>query len=298
MGYTPVIAGVEDFEFDLDLQPVAVPAGSFVLGTALAVDVDADYLVRELQFFVSAVTVDGEPSTTTALASDIRVRIRDGQGRLFTSDFIPIADLSGPLCPPWPVRRGSVLLIDYQNINTTVSEIATVWMLLKGWKRNPCPGTKAFAPPYVPMYRQYPTPQPGTEFEDFEYPFTFTEPGAIDLLKIPLQTDNDADFWWCGISGDWNTANNDVAVVGGVGITFYDAISLPMMQAGLLNPWGSLVGPLFRESVFSSGGARPAGFLPAIFIPRGGVIQVDMSFGQAATLRFSLRGKKIYGACK
>jgi hypothetical protein len=297
MGYSPVIAGMEDYEFDLDLQPVQVASGTFVLGNNLAIDNDADYLVREFQFVVTAVTVDGTSSTTTAQASDIRVRIRDGQGRLFTSDFIPIADLNGPLCPPWPIRRGSNLIIDYQNINTTVAQIQTVWMLLKGWKRNPCPSLNAFTPPYTPMYRQYPKPAVGQELEDFEYPFTFTASGALDLLKIPLQTDNDADFWWCGITGDWNTANNPFAVVGNVGVTFYDAIGLPISGSGLINPWGSTLGALFRESIFSSGGARPTPIYPAIFIPGGGVLLIDISFGQAATLRFSLRGKKVYGKC-
>jgi hypothetical protein len=299
MGFTPVIKGIRDREYDLDLPPVAVPANSFVLGTDFVMDGDTDYLVREFQFLVTSVTINGTPSIGTALASDIRIRIRDGRGRLFTSDFIPISDLNGPLCPPWPIPRGSVLVIDYQNINQTGSQVANVWMCLKGWKRYQCANDqKELTPAYTPMYRMYPKPQPGEEFSDFEYPFTFTSAVAVDLLKLPLQTDNDAGFWWSGISGDWNTANNDVAVVGNVGLTFYDAVGLPMMQAGLKNPWNSPIGALFRESVLSSGGARPAPFWPAIYIPRGGVVQVDISFGQAATVRFSLRGTKVYEACR
>lgn len=299
MGITPVFAGLRDREYDLDLPPVAVPSNSFVLGTTFATDGDTDYLVREFQFVVSSVTVDGEPSSTTALASDIRVRIRDGKGRLFTSDFVPIAHLNGPLCLPWPIPRGSVLIIDYQNINQTAGEVANVWFCLKGWKRYQCANDqRELKSDYVPMYRTYPKPQQGEEFEDFEYPFTFVSSGVSQLLKIPLQTDNDADFWWCGVTGDWNTANNDVAVVGDVGVTFYDAVGLPMMQAGLQNTWGSTLGPLFRESVFSSGGARPTPFYPAIFIPRGGVVLIDIYFASAQTLRFSLRGKKVYGSCQ
>jgi hypothetical protein len=297
MGFTPILKGIRDLDYDLDLPAVSVPANSFLMANVqanvgvLVCDGDTDYLVREFQFVVT--TSSGSPIQ----ASDIRVRIRDGKGRLFTSDFIPIADLSGPLCPPWPVDRGSVLLIDYQNINASWAE--TVWLVLKGWKRYQCPGDPTeIIPSYTPMYRKYPQPQPGQEFEDFEYPFTFTQTGAVDLQRVPLQTDNDADFWWCGIAGDFNTANNDVAVVGSVGITFYDAVGLPMMQAGLINPWNSPLGLLFRESVFSSGGARPAPIYPAIWIPRGGVVSADFSFGQAATLRFSLRGKKVYGACR
>lgn len=296
---SPVMAGLRDREYDLDLPVVAVPGNSFVQGIPFVMDGDTDYLVREFQFAITLVTVDGTPSTTTALPSDIRIRIRDGRGRLFTSDFIPIADLTGPLCPAWPIPRGSVLTIDFQNVNQTAAEITYVWMCLKGWKRYQCQNDqKEFTPEYTPMYRTYPKPLAGEQFEDFEYPFTFVSAGASELLKIPLQTDNDAGFWWCGLAGDWNTANNDVAVVGNVGVTFYDAVGLPMMQAGLLNPWNSVLGALFRECVFSSGGARPAPFWPAIYIPRGGVVLVDISFGAAETLRFSLRGKKVYGACR
>lgn len=299
MKVSPVMQGIRDREYDLDLPPVAVPSNSFVFGTSFVMDGDTDYLVREFQFAITLVTVDGTPSTTTALPSDIRIRIRDGRGRLFTSDFVPIVDINGPLCLPWPIPRGSVLTIDYQNVNTTAGEIAYVWFCLKGWKRYQCQNDqKELKSDYVPMYRTYPKPLPGEQFEDFEYPFTFVATGASELLKIPLQTDNDAGFWWCGLTGDWNTANNDVATVGNVGVTFYDAVGLPMMQAGLLNPWNSVLGALFRESVFASGGGRPAPFWPAIYIPRGGVVVVDISFGAAETLRFSLRGKKVYGACR
>lgn len=299
MRLSPVMAGIRDREYDLDLPPVSVPANSFVQGISFVMDGDTDYLVREFQFVITSVTIDDVPAPNTALPSDIRIRIRDGRGRLFTSDFVPIADLTGPLCPAWPIPRGSVLTIDYQNVNQTAGLVTDVWLCLKGWKRYQCQNDqKELKSDYVPMYRTYPKPQPGEEFEDFEYPFTFVSAGASDLLKIPLQTDNDAGFWWCGLTGDWNTANNDVSVVGGVGLTFYDAVGLPMMQAGLTNPWGSIIGPLFRESIFSSGGGRPAPFWPAIYIPRGGVVQVDISFGAAETLRFSLRGKKVYGACR
>jgi hypothetical protein len=299
MGFSSVLKGIRDREYDLDLPPVDVPSNSFVIGTPFVMDRDTDYLVREIQFVITEVEVDEGPSVGVALPSDIRVRIRDGRGRLFTSDFIPITDLNGPLCPPWPIPRGSVLIVDYQSISQVAHQTQTVWMLLKGWKRWQCSGdSKELTPAYTPMYRMYPKPLAEQEFEDFEYPFTFTATGAADLLKQPLQTDNDADFWWCGLAGDWNTANNDVAVVGSMGVTFYDAVGLPMMQDHLINPWRSPLGALFRESIFASGGGRPTPIYPAIFIPRGGVVLADVSFGGAATLRFSLRGKKVYGACR
>jgi len=287
MGFTPVLPGIRDQEYDLDLPAVAVPNGQFVTGLQLPVDNDADFLVREIQFVVIGA------STVTAAPPDLRVRIRDGEGKLFTSDYVPCVDLNGPLVPPWPIRRGSVLIIDYQNINATAETEETVWMLLRGWKRKSCVDNRSLTPDYVPMYNLYPKPNPDEEFEDFEYPqvFTFTAPGFFP--KLPLVTDNDADFWWCGLTGDWNTANNDVAVVGSVACTFYDAVGLPMLQYPLTNPWG-LPGGLFRESIFSSGGGRPAPHFPAVFIPRGSVTSVDISVGQACTLRFSQRGYKVY----
>lgn len=289
-GFSPVLKGIRDMEFDLDLPAVSVPSGGFARNNQLPVDADADYLVYQIQFAVISVT------GTAALPSDIRVRIRDGDGRLFTSDFVPILDLIGPIVPPWPLRRGSVLLVDYQNISSAAESTATVIMLLKGWKRKLCPGDSFELPaaPYTPMYRLLDDPA-GSDPEDFEYPFTFVFAAAGDIQKVPLQTDNDADFVWKGITGDWNTANNDVAVVGSVGLTFYDTQGLPLSSAQLINPWGSTQCGEFRESVLASGGGRPAPFYPGIFIPRGGIVSVDISAGGPATVRFSLRGTKFYG---
>ena len=295
-GFSPVLKGVRDQEYDLDLPPVVVaggaaPAGGFSRGNQLAVDVDADYLVRELQFMVLASAGDSPTS------ADVRVRIRDGDGRLFTSDFVPILDINGPLVPPWPLRRGSVLIIDYQNLQP-VETSATVWLLLKGWKRKLCPHDPLeIASPYTPMYRRFLQPNGENDLDEFEYPFTFTQAAAGDLFKIPLQTDNDADFLWRGLTGDWNTANNDVATVGNVGLVFYDVDGVPLVQGPLLNPWGSLRSGGFRETILGNGGGRPAPQFPEIFIPRGGVLQLDLSFGAAETVRFSLRGVKVYGRC-
>lgn len=290
MGFSPVLQGIRDEDYDLDLQPVDVPAGDFANQNFLQVDTDGDLLVREFQFVITAFA--GEVAPTPA---DIRVRIRDGDGKLLTSDFMPIADLNGPIVPPWPLRRGSVPIIDYQN---TGGSDATVWMLLKTWKRRLCPGDPLQIPSnYTPMYKRYLQNSPTADFDDFEYPFEFEATGATDLLKQPLQTDNDADFLWRGITGDWNCANNDVAAVGSVALTFYDVGGLPLNLYPLINPWGSGNAGQFRELTLASGGARPAVFFPEIFIPRGGIVSVDLSFGGAATVRFSLRGVKVYGKC-
>jgi hypothetical protein len=292
-GFSPILKGIRDMEYDLDLPPVTVASGGFSRNNELPVDNDADYLVRELQFVVISTT------GTAAVPSDLRVRIRDGDGRLFTSDFVPVQDLCGPLAIPWPLQRGCVLLIDYQNVSAAVDSSATVWLLLKGWKRKLCPDdpTEA-ASPYIPMYKRFTQPDPSNDIEDFEYPFTFTAVAAEDRLKLPLQTDNDADFLWRGITGDWNTANNDVAVTGDVGLTFYDPWGVPLVSAPIQNPWGSMRSGGFRETILGNGGGRPAPFFPEILIPRGGVVQLDISFGAAAVVRFSLRGMKVYGACR
>jgi len=290
MGFTPVLQGIRDVEWDVDLPPYTVPASTIVSANAnnpslqLSIDGDADFLCREIQFVVTA--------GASTLPSDLRVRIRDGAGRLFTSDFIPITDLNGPLVPPWPLKHGTVVYFDYQNINGVTA--ITVWAVLKGWKRTTCAGdTTILQPPYTPMYATYPKPKSDEEFEDFEYGWTFTFAGAAYQPKYPLITDNDADFWWCGLAGDWNTANNDVATVGSVQLVFYDPVSLPMMQTNLQSAWNPS-GGLFRESIFSSGGGRPQPHFPAVFIPRGSGPSVDISVGQACTIRFSLRGYKVY----
>jgi len=145
------------------------------------------------------------------------------------------------------------------------------------------------------MYRRYSVPLgQRVKLEDYEYYFTFTSTGIGDLLRIPLQTDNDADFLWRGIQGDWNNLNNDVAAVGDVGLCFRDPTGVALSTTGLLNSWASPNCGQFRESILSSGGGRPAPIFPEILIPRGGVVEVDISFGAAQTVRFSLRGMKIY----
>jgi len=294
MGFTPVLKGIRDAEWDVDLPAVAIPANSFAIAAGnnpsqlLLIDSNADFLCREIQFFIVPT-----PGTAGALPSDMRVRIRDGEGRLFTSDYIPIVDLNGPFTPPWPLRRGSVVYFDYQNINVSIT--LTVWAVLRGWKRDVCAGdTTELKPPYTPMYELYPKPKTDEEFEDFEYPQQFIFTGPTFQPKYPLITNNDADFWWCGLTGDWNTANNDVATVGSVQLTFYDSVGLPMLQYPLQSSWSTTAGGLFRESIFSSGGGRPQPHFPAVFIPRGSATLVDISVGQACTLRFSQRGYKVY----
>lgn len=290
MGFSPILAGIRDIDYDLTFLsgPVTVAAGKLSRGNQMPVDSDADYLVREIQFSILA-TAEG-----LANPHDMRVRIRDGDGRLLTSDFVPVLDMNGPFPVPWPLRRGAVLIFDFLNLGA-VSE--TVGVLLKGWKRLTCDDPRDVPAPYQPLYSRYLQPDATNDLDDWEYPFSFSSSGAGDQLRVPLQTDNDADFLWRAIAGDWNTVNGDVATVGNVGLTFYDVGGLPLSQYPLTNPWGSNQCGLFRESLLSNGGGRPSPFYPEIFIPRGGVVLVDLSFGAPATVRFSLRGMKVYGHC-
>lgn len=288
MGFSPVLANIRDSEFAFDLPPVTIAGQARSMGNTMPIDGDADFLARELQFVVIAATGAASPS-------DIRVRLRSGDGRMLTTDFVPIVDLNGPLTIPWALRRGQIVLVDYLNNNAAGTQ--TVWMVLKGWKRTSCSDPTEAPQNYTPMYSRY-AADPSLDVDDFEYPFTFVATAAQELRQVPLRTDNDADFLWSALSGDWNTANNDVAVVGNAGLTFYDQDEVPLNVRGLVNPWSAIGMGIFRECTLSSGGGRPVGFYPSIFIPRGGVALVDISFAAAATVRFSLRGKKIYGVCK
>lgn len=291
-GFSSVLANIRDTEFSYDLPAIAVAGQAYSLGNQMQIGGDADFLAREFEFVVIASTA----GTGTPAPSDIRVRLRSGDGRMLTTDFVPIVDLNGPIAVPWPLRKGSIVLVDYFNANANNTTSETVWMILRGWKRKPCSDPTEAHAPYVPMYQRY-AQLPGSDMEDFEYPFTFTSAGAQDLLQQPLQTDNDADFLWSCTVGDFNTANNDVATVGNVGLTFYDTDEVPLSVRSQINPWGSPNVGMFRENILSSGGGRPMPFFPSILIPRGGVVLVDISFAAAATVRFSLRGQKIYGSC-
>jgi len=296
MGVSPGLAGYDDREHDVDLPAVTVDAATITQPQPLAIDSDADFLVRDIEFTVLPNNDDtGQPGPL-----DIRVRIRDGNGRLFTSDFMPIVDLCGPMCPIWPVEKGAVLYVEYQNIGTVDSQVL---MVLKGYKRVPCPGRPApMHSDYVPLYKRYAAAVQNRDLEDFEYPFQFanTTGSPQDQLRIPIQTDNDADFLWRGLAGDWNQLTVDEIPIG-TWVTFWDPHNTPLSQFGLTVPWGSQNAGMPQENIFSNGGARMAPQYPEIFVPRGGVIELTMSFpalnpvtGTAPILRGSLRGVKLY----
>lgn len=295
--FSPQRPGFRDEEYDIDLPPVTVAAGVTSTGNVLPLDADADYFVRELWFIVL-------PGGAAVQPSDLRVRIRDGDGHMFTNDFCYANDLNGPLCPPWPIRAGATLIIDYQNQNQSANSI-TAQLVLRAHKRKICGNVAQPLPStYKPMRFQYPGPGPGETHRDFAYSVAYDNfnvaPTPSTLLKFPIQTDNDADFLWRGLCGQWAGVNNqDTATFGNVAITFYDANNQPFSALNIPESWGGYYGEQ-RESILTNGGRITPQF-PQVLIPRGGVVLVDVAFGTLVNrLRFALRGVKVYtqGACK
>src|SRR5258706_15332593 len=122
MGVTPLVGGVRDTEFDLSpllgqfngaraIQNwISVPPAAVRLQNILPMDADADFLVREIQWLVTNQGGGGQPQP-----QDLRGGIRDATGRLFTSDFVYVQDLTGPLIVPWGICKGGQLQFDFQN---------------------------------------------------------------------------------------------------------------------------------------------------------------------------------------
>lgn len=295
--FSPQVPGFRDEEYDIDLPAVTITAGATSSGNQLPIDADADYFIRELWFIVL-------PGGSAVEPSDLRVRIRDGDGHMFTNDYCYANDLNGPLCPPWPVRAGAVLLVDYQSHNGSDHSI-TVQLVVRAYKRRICANVaQALPSSYKPMRDQYPPPGPGEVHKDFAYPVAYDNynvaPDPSTLLKFPIQMDNDADFLWRGLCGQWSNLNTlDTPTFGNVSLTFYDANNQPFSALNLPEPWGGVYGEQ-RESILTNGGRITPQF-PQVLVPRGGVILVDVAFGTVLNrLRFALRGVKVYsqGACK
>jgi hypothetical protein len=307
VGFSPLLPGFCDTEFDNAVPNIpgtsifvahggAIQIGTLQNSQQLFISSDADEVVREIQI------IPLPPITAGAAVnpSDLRVRLRDGDGKLITSDFMYAVDLCGPLCPGLSLRRGTVVLIDLVNMNAAID--LNVQLIFKTVKRTACePTAQPMVPAYCPLYRRYSKPRAGEEFHDSEYFFEFTTTGARDFFRIPLLVDNDADFLWRGLTGDLNVPSNTISPVGNVALTFYDPNGTQLVKVptgGLLTPWNSPIAGMFRECLLSNGGGRPAPQWPEIRIPAGGGLDADLSFGAAATLRFSLRGVKVYQECR
>lgn len=304
--FSPQLPGICDAEFD-NINPsdigqfITVPHGGAIQLASnnpeqlVLISTDADEIAREI--YITPI----QPLTalTPVNPSDLRVRLRDGDGKLITSDFIYAVDLS-VLCPALSLRKGSKIQVDLVNMNATVDLL--VQIVFRTVKRSRCSNVpEPLITPYCPMYRQFSQPKAGEEFHDCEFPFVFTSTGAKDLIRIPLLVDNDADFLWRGLTGDWNVPANPISPVGNVAITFYDPTGVELVKVpttGIQTPWNSQIAGMFRECLLSNGGGRPAPQYPEIRIPAGGGLDADISFGAATTLRFSLRGVKVYQECR
>ncbi len=301
--FSPVVAGICDAEFDntapnVQGQTITVLHGGVPqLGKQssnqqIFVSSDADQIVREIQVLFL------QPAGGVVNPSDLRIRLRDGDGRLITSDYMYAVDLCGPLCPALSVRRGTTVLIDLVNLNAAID--LNVIVVFKSVKRILCGTTESIASPYRPMYRRYSQPGEGETYEDAEFPFELTTTGPQDFIRQTLLIDKDADFLWRGLAGDVNWASNTVSPVGNVALNFYDPSGTALVKVpvnGISTPWGSPIAGMFRECLLSNG-AKLTPQWPEIRIPKGGGIDFDASFGAAATLRFSLRGVKVYTECK
>ncbi len=301
--FSPVVPGICDLEYDNTAPTVqgqvitvlhgGVPQlGQQNTNQQIFVSSDADQIVREIQVLFL------QPAGGVVNPSDLRIRLRDGDGRLITSDFVYAVDLCGPLCPALSLRHGTTVLIDLVNLNAAVD--LSVVIVFKAVKRTLCGTTESIVSDHRRMFRCYSQPAEGETHEDAEFPFQFTVTGAQDLIRQTLLVDKDSDFLWRGLTGDVNWASNPIGTVGNVALTFYDPSGTALVKVpvnGILTPWGSPIAGMFRECLLSNG-TKLAPQWPEIRIPKGGGLDLDISFGAAATLRFSLRGVKVYTECR
>jgi hypothetical protein len=194
MGFTPPVSGVSDIETDLML-PISIASGATLSGSnalQLAIGADADVLLREIRFLFT-LPLGG------SILTDLRVRLRDGDGNLVTSDYIYAADLAGSVGPVLGFRKGSVLLFEFQNVGVGT---INAQLIFKCIKRVPGPAVKVLPSPYTPLYRQYSTAPPGFHDEAYSYYYEIPLTTALPALHFPLQTDNDAPFLWRASAGD------------------------------------------------------------------------------------------------
>lgn len=315
-GVTPLLKGWCDVDFDFTPIQVAVAPGSFALKNQLPVDTDADYLSREI-FVAPIAGTTGDPITGIVNPSDLKIRITDGDGNAITSDWITANDLNGPVGPvPLPLRKGSIPLIDFWNQGTGT---LIVQCGVKGFKRFKCSNEQGVIPPFYPASLRYCKPWRGVRFEDYEYPFAFSngtspfyppwvtnlQPSSPNSVfqKFPLPIDNDADFLWRGLTGMIMTQGpSPVAQLPNeFMLLFYDNEQVPLARA--VPRFGftpAIAGPP-AELVLSNGGGRMAPFFSEIFIPRGSNVYCDvvLQTNPGEVAMFSLRGVKVYdeGAC-
>jgi hypothetical protein len=320
---TPQLPGFCDVDFDYSMgnegdfffTVTLGPSGSgteFALKQPCNINTDADYLAREIYVGPVGGSVVGVSGSINA--SDLKIRLRDGDGNAITSDWITANDLCGPLGPcALPLRKGSLNYIDLWNQGDGT---LVVQMGFKGWKRFPCSDVQGPIPPYIPQRDRFCKEWAGVRFEEYEYFFEFANganafypPWVMNLqpqsptnifFKFALPTDLDADFLWRGTTGMIMQAGGPIAQIPDAAfLLFYDYTDqVPLANVVPhpgINPTPS--GPS-AEMVISNGGGRMTPHWPEILIPRGGTIPLDILLQTPAaglsSFSFSLRGFKVY----
>ena len=324
-GIYPQLPGFCDVDFDYSMGTegdffATVTLGPFGSGTEVslqnpvAIDIDADYLAREIYIAPIAGSTTGESGAINP--QDLKIRIRDGDGNAITSDWITANDLCGPLGPcALPLRKGGIVTVDLWNQGDGT---LVVQMGFKGWKRFPCSDKQSAIPPFIPQSRRFCKESDfnkAVRFEEYEYFFEFANgantfyPSWVTNLapqspnqifaKLNLATDNDADLLRRGTTGMVMSAGGPITQVPDAWfLLFYDQDQVPL-QNSIPHP-GIMPTPSgpSAEMVISNGGGRIHPHWPEIFIPRGGVIQVDILLqtpdSGLSSVQFSLRGFKVY----
>lgn len=300
------IPGWCDVEFDFVPITLTVGPGAQSLKNILFVDGDADYLTREL----IALPIAG--TTGTLNPQDLKIRLTDGDGQAITSDWVTMNDLNGPVGPAViPLRKGSQPYVDIWNQGAATAVLVVGF---KGVKRFPCDTKQPDVAMFVPQAKRFCKPwAKGITFREYEYFFEFVNgtlatapPWAVNLQpqtpnrefqQFPLQTDNDASFLWRGTSGMIMSKGGPAPVPGEWFLRFFDAATVPLArQVPRPGLTPSIAGP-GAEMVLSNGGGRMSPHLPELYIPRGGIVSVDIGLLTPATVsvQFSLRGVKVYG---
>ena len=303
---TQNLPGWCDVEFDFNPLTITIAAGAKSFKNIMQVDNDADYLTREL----IALPIVGTEGTVNP--QDLKYRLVDGDGQFITSDWVTLNDVNGPVGPAvLPLRKGSLPYVDIWNQGTAS---VTLIVGFKGMKRVKCNTTQLDLPEFVPQSKRFCEPwAPGMWFEEYEYFFEFVNgtlatvpPWASnlqpqspnnDFQQFPLRTDDDAGFLWRGTSGMIMSKGGPAPIPGEWFLRFYDVENVPLAkQVPRPNLLPSIAGP-GAELVLSNGGGRMSPHYPEIYIPRGGVVAVDITLQTDATVsvQFSLRGVKVYG---
>jgi hypothetical protein len=288
MGFTPALVGYRDVEIDLALPVFSLTAGQMLSGgnaLQLPISGDADHLLYEFKLFLS---VPG------GLVSDLRVRMRDGEGNLITSDYVQAIDLAGQFGPALRLLKGSTVLFEVQNVGTVT---LTAQFILRCVKRVPDQAEQGLMPNYKPMYDQYSKPPAGFHDESYSYYFEFVVNFGVPAVKFPLATESDADFLWRATAGNPRTSSTALGISSATKqtvITLYDPNGQPLTSRNV----GSEVPITPYESVLSGWPGRATPIYPEVLIPRGGVISVDVLsspfFFATTTFQIELRGVKRF----